>query len=307
LVPNLKERLIAFDFIVNFENKKIELIPDIEKISNATKYLKESERVKKILEIILHVGNFLNNGNSRLGNAFGFTLETLKGLSDTKTTDNSATILEVIIELIKDSDKPGVIDELTKKEVDIIEAGSKSSLQTIQGDVGKLSKDFDLIKSFLTSVEPSSEEDKFHAKLEAFVNVAQSDVDNIVKSLEQTIKDFEALVAYYGEDLKDNDPESFFGKWKVFLNNVYEAREKILQEREKQEKLKRREESKQRTVSRGTMNNTGGGENTGGTENRGRGRGFRGRGRGTGQGQQQVVDELFSKLKDGGILKKKTE
>jgi len=155
--------------------------------------------------------------------------------------------------------------------------------------------------------------------LEQFVINAQPDVDKILSDLNQTIKDFESLVSYFGEDLKDNDPEGFFGKWKVFLNNVFEGREKISLFREKEEKQRRRDEAKLRSGNKGvpkggenTEGGEGGGENTeggeGGERGRGRGRprggprgGPRGRGRG---GQQHVVDELFSKLKDGGILSK---
>jgi len=179
--------------------------------------------------------------------------------------------------LIKDSDKPGVIDELTKREIDIIEAGSKSSLQTIQGDVAKLGKDFEALKGLLTTVEKSSEDDHFNEILGTFINTAQTDVENIIKNLEQTIKDFEALVNFFGEDLKENDPESFFGKWKVFLNNVFEAREKIVLEREKQEKIKRREEAKQRSQSRSGLT-PGTGTETGGTTETQEG-GERGRGK----------------------------
>jgi len=297
------------------KTKKIELVPDVERIANCTKYIKDSDKIKNILEIVLHLGNFLNNGNQRLGNAFGFQMETLTKLGDTKTSDNQLTILEVIVEMVQDSDKPEIV-ALTKQDLDIVEAGSKVSLQTIQGDLTKLTKDFEGLKTITTQVEKAGDDDVFHAKLNDFIEKTQADIDKLNTDFNAMNTNFEALVSFFGEDLKDNDPEKFYGKWKGFLTSLVEAKEKLITKRENEEKLKRREESKEK-AKRGSTNPRGGGTEggvveEGGPGERGRGRGGPGRGdpRGRGRGRggpgmgAQVVDELFGKLKDGGIFKR---
>jgi len=161
--------------------------------------------------------------------------------------------------------------------------------------------------------------------LEQFIRNAQTDIDKILSDLELTTKNFAELVPFFGEDIKDNDPESFFGKWKVFLNNVFDARKKLVEAREIEEKKKmggKRGRGMRGGTSTGGGENTEGGTNTGGEntggentggENTGGERGMpRGRPRGGPRGGRgmpgmggQVVDELFSKLKEGGILKKR--
>jgi len=267
--------------------------------------------IKQILEIVLHIGNFLNNGNQRLGNAFGFQLESLRKLGDTKTSDNSMTILEVIVEMIQDSEKPDVV-AITKHDLDIVDSGSKVSLPTIQADISKLTKEFENLKAIMSQVEKSSDDDIFQVKLTDFVTKTQVDIDKLNSDFTQMNTNFEALVAFYGEDIKDNDPEKFFGKWKGFLTSISESREKLIINREKEEKIIKRQEAQERAKrgstrggTEGTVPGEEGVRGRGGPPGRGRGD-PRGRGRGMmgTQGQKQVVDELFGKLKDGGIFKR---
>jgi len=244
----------------------------------------------------------LNNGNGRLGNAYGFSLETLQKLSDTRTSDNSMTILEVIVEMLKDSDNPDIVD-LKKSDVEIVESGSRVSLLTVQTDLGKLTKDFENLKVLVSTVERTGDDDFFNTKLNDFIALVQPDVDKLQKDFNLMVSEFETLVSFYGEDVKDNDPEKFFGIWRTFLNSIVESLDKIQLVRERENKNKKRLEAQQKAV-RGSSVSRGGSE--GGDPGRGRARGGGpgdpGRGRGRG-GQKALVDELFANLKGGGILK----
>ena len=51
-----------------------------------------SEGLKKLMEIILAVGNYLN-GESARGGAWGFSIKYLPRLRDTKSSDNTKTLL----------------------------------------------------------------------------------------------------------------------------------------------------------------------------------------------------------------------
>jgi len=167
------------------------------------------------LEIVLHVGNFLNAGNKRLGDAFGFKLDTLGKLCDTKTSDNTMTVMDVIIELIKDS-QPEIIS-FTKDEIDQVEKGARVSLPTVQGDVGKMAKEFDALTGISSTVEKKGDDDIFLDKLDAFRTKNLPIVENMKQDLDKMQKEFEALVNFFCEDPSQTDPEAFFKKWKVFF------------------------------------------------------------------------------------------
>lgn len=95
---------------------------------------------------MLHVGNFLNAENRRLGAATGFKLETLEKLSDTKTSDNKKSMFDIIVEMIYDS-KPELL-KFTKADVDLLSAGARISLATLEPELRKLQKQFEGLWQF---------------------------------------------------------------------------------------------------------------------------------------------------------------
>lgn len=55
-------------------------------IVEASKELQGSKRIRKVLEMILAFGNYMNKGAR--GNAYGFRLQSLNKISDTKSSTN---------------------------------------------------------------------------------------------------------------------------------------------------------------------------------------------------------------------------
>lgn len=66
----------------------------------ACREIEKSKSFKKIVEVILAVGNFINGGTRR-GEAYGFRLVSITKLIDTKTTDNKTNLLQYIAALVK--------------------------------------------------------------------------------------------------------------------------------------------------------------------------------------------------------------
>uniref|UniRef100_S4RTA0 FH2 domain-containing protein n=1 Tax=Petromyzon marinus TaxID=7757 RepID=S4RTA0_PETMA len=66
--------------------------------------LKSSQKLKKILEIVLAFGNYMNG--SRRGAAYGFKLNSLDlvllKLLDTKSTDRSRTLLQYLTRVVRE-------------------------------------------------------------------------------------------------------------------------------------------------------------------------------------------------------------
>ena len=56
-----------------------------------------SEGVKRVLGIILALGNYMNGGNVQRGQADGFSLDILPKLKDVKSRDNASTLLHFVV------------------------------------------------------------------------------------------------------------------------------------------------------------------------------------------------------------------
>ena len=68
-----------------------EIEPKITAVMEASKEVSRSKKLKKLLEIILALGNYMNRGQR--GNAVGFRISSLNRLSDTKSSSSKSTTL----------------------------------------------------------------------------------------------------------------------------------------------------------------------------------------------------------------------
>jgi len=243
-VSNLSQRLQCFKYMVTFEPKKVDLHPDIVTLKKVSHFLKTDEKIAKLLEVVLHIGNFLNAGNSRLGLAYGFSLDTLAKLQDTKTTDNKSNVFEVIVEMIKDSKSEFL--KFQKPEMELLEAGSRVSLQTIDSELRKLRKEFDAASALAPTITEDGVDDQFQSRWNSFAEKAQTDLVELEGDFKESNTEYETAVTLFAEDPKTMGPEEFFQIWKGFIGKVVEVSEKIDAEREKAEKLKKREEAKKK-------------------------------------------------------------
>ena len=67
-------------------------------ILEGSKQLYASRKIRKLLEIVLALGNYMNKGNR--GNAFGFKISSLNKIQDTKSSqDRDITMLNYLVEL----------------------------------------------------------------------------------------------------------------------------------------------------------------------------------------------------------------
>jgi len=210
-VPQLADRLKCFKYLVDFNPKRADLEPDIDTLLKCSEFIKNDKKLARFLEIILHTGNFLNAGNNRLGAAVGFHLETLAKLHDTKTSDNKQSVFEVLVEMIKDQ-KPEVI-KFSKEDNEILEAGARVSLQTVEAELNKLLKEFDVVSKLSPTIKTVDEEDLFAKRFEEFANKAKIDLDKLDEQFKAANKTYQEVVLLFGEDPKIMGPEDFFSIW----------------------------------------------------------------------------------------------
>lgn len=94
LVPRLK----CIKFKLSFNDIVENLEPNIKVGIIACKELIKCEKLTKILNLILSLGNFMNSNKVR---AIGFELPILTKLNDIKDTDNKRTLMDFIVETIE--------------------------------------------------------------------------------------------------------------------------------------------------------------------------------------------------------------
>ncbi|EGC31621.1 hypothetical protein DICPUDRAFT_99159 [Dictyostelium purpureum] len=222
-VPQVRARLSIMKFKYTFEIKKMDLYTNINNIKQATKEIKQSEKISKLLLVILTVGNFLNSGTAR-GNAFGFKLNTITKLADIKSTDNKISLVNYLSKVIH-KDFPHL--HTFAKDLCHVESACRISLSDLLTEVSNLEKDYVQVQQLIKSLQ-IDQGNEFKQKYEAFCTHITKDIDLIITVSKETERDFQQLLAIYGEEMKTESNE-FFG---IFLKFI-EQYEKSTKENEK--------------------------------------------------------------------------
>ncbi|XP_016380552.1 formin-like protein 1 [Sinocyclocheilus rhinocerous] len=219
--PRLAQRISTLTFMGNFSESILLLKPQLNAIITASMSIKSSSKLKKILEIILAFGNYMNSG--KRGSAYGFRLQSLDLLLDMKSTDRKLTLLHFIVSIIQEK-YPQLHNFHT--ELHCLDKAALVSLDSILADVRSLEKGMAVVrKEFL--------QQKDSAVLTNFMSNNSSLLDSVVKDSKTAEEVYHSVVEYFGEDPKSTPPSVFFPVFARFIKAY-----KLAEQENKQHKKK---------------------------------------------------------------------
>ncbi|XP_065848811.1 formin-like protein 17 [Euphorbia lathyris] len=94
-VPRIESKLRVFSFKMQFLTQISDLRRSLNVVNCATEEIRSSEKLKRIMQTILSLGNALNQGTAR-GAAIGFRLDSLLKLTDTRARNNKMTLMHYL-------------------------------------------------------------------------------------------------------------------------------------------------------------------------------------------------------------------
>jgi len=204
------ERLKAWCFKLRCREQIEELRPDISAVIEACLEVRKSPKFRGILEVVLAIGNYINGGTHR-GAAYGFKLEALTKLQDTKSTDNKSNLLHYLATLVA-ARYPDLLS--FTKELRHVHQACRVSFQTIKVSVDQLRKGFQQVKqaiSLLSGPMYNDEHDvKFVQSMQHFVESCKGDFSDLEIDFKEMEESFEKLVERFGEPVSST-PEQLFG------------------------------------------------------------------------------------------------
>ncbi|CAI8048375.1 Disheveled-associated activator of morphogenesis 2 [Geodia barretti] len=99
-IPRYSQRLKSLFFKKTLSDRLDDIRPKIEAVHYSCKELKSSKKLRKVLEVVLAFGNFMNRGNR--GNASGFRLSSLNKMADTKSSSEpDINLLHYLVQTLK--------------------------------------------------------------------------------------------------------------------------------------------------------------------------------------------------------------
>uniref|UniRef100_A0A8C0R0W0 Formin like 3 n=1 Tax=Canis lupus dingo TaxID=286419 RepID=A0A8C0R0W0_CANLU len=224
-VERLTQRMAGMAFLGNFQDNLQMLTPQLNAIIAASASVKSSQKLKQMLEIILALGNYMNS--SKRGAVYGFKLQSLDLLLDTKSTDRKMTLLHFIALTVKEK-YPDLANFW--HELHFVEKAAAVSLENVLLDVKELGRGMELIRRECSIHD--------NTVLRNFLSTNEGKLDKLQRDAKTAEEAYNAVVRYFGESPKTTPPSVFFPVFVRFIRSYKEA-EQENEARKKQEEVMR--------------------------------------------------------------------
>lgn len=214
-IERLVPRLECMNFKVRYNEMILNLEPDMKNGIAACKEVIASTKFKKILSVILSIGNFLNSGQS--GNnarALGFELNVLPKLNDIKTTDKKSTLLQYIVETIKTK-----FPEVLSFSSELVRVKKAACLKTsfIEETIRNLSSSSEMLKSEVENQNVHRlDGDKFVEVMSPFSLECSQQVEHLEDLLKQLQQSYMKVGEVFTFDVMSYSMEECFSNITFF-------------------------------------------------------------------------------------------
>ncbi|KAM9700067.1 formin-like protein 2 isoform 5-T5 [Menidia menidia] len=222
-IERLSQRMTIMTFMGNFTDNVQMLTPQLHAMIAASVSIKSSQKLKKILEVILALGNYMNS--SKRGAVYGFKLQSLDLLLDTKSTDRTQTLLHYIANIVRGK-YPAVC--LFYNELHYVDKAAAVSLENVLCDVKELQRGMELTwREFSVS---------HNSTLKDFISRNESRLSKLQEDARIAQDAFEDVVKFFGESSKTMPPSVFFPIFVRFIK-AYRLAEEENEQRRRQEQM----------------------------------------------------------------------
>ncbi|XP_041062170.1 delphilin-like [Carcharodon carcharias] len=218
-VKEYKIRLKSLHFKITLQEKTEEIKTGLQCIYKASVELKSGKKLAKILEFVLAMGNYLNNGQPKSPKTTGFKINFLTELDTTKTVDGKSTFLHILAKSLSQH-FPELLD--FAKEIPTVALAAKVNQRTITTEIIDIHT---TRKDIQTACENMvvTDEDRFSAVMTAFLGDAQPVIASLDTLKNRAIEEFNKVSTFFGEDSKMTTTEAFFGIFAEFITKFEKA------------------------------------------------------------------------------------
>jgi len=232
-IPRVDKRLECFLFKIRFEAIVSDIDKQIALCERAANALKENSKLRKVLEVSLALGNYLNGGTKK-GHAYGFKIDTINKLKATKSSDNKINLLHFLVRSVNHQNP-----EASRFTDDLLELLPASRIDTtaLNTEVTKVRLLLNKVESELKQSDHDPNIDRFVPVMSNFMEESRkkgAELEDRIKLLDQTTV---TLCAYFGEEKMKL--EELFKLFSDFVADYKEAEaflEKLRIQEEREEK-----------------------------------------------------------------------
>lgn len=231
-IPSREMRMRCLVYQAQFRLGLTDVVDQMSLIEAACDDVKLSLRLKKLLGIILRLGNELNQGM-----ATAFTLDSLLKLNTAKSFDQKTSILHYLVMLAARNDET-LLD--FKDDLKHVFPASRLVLSALEVELSALDKGLEESQQLQAS-DPALQEPG--SPFASFVQAVEDQLSDAHRLLESTKSKFVNVLAYFGED-PELSPQEFFTTLHLFTRGFEDARAHVERQAKQKERARRVAERK---------------------------------------------------------------
>lgn len=222
-VERIQSKLNIMNYMGNFVDSLHLISPQIYSIYNASNSVKNSMKFRSVLEVVLAFGNYLNS--SKRGPAYGFKIQSLDTLLDTKSTDKRICLLHYIVATIRQK-FPDLLS--FDSELYCIEKAAQVSLENVMTDVLELDKGMEMVRKEVELRAKGGTSSQSHVLKDFLVN-SEEKLKKLRSDSKVAQESFKECVEFFGEDSRNADASAFFSLLVRFVK-AYKVRAKNIEQ-----------------------------------------------------------------------------
>ncbi|RPA78262.1 hypothetical protein BJ508DRAFT_329390 [Ascobolus immersus RN42] len=235
-----KSRIRALVLTRTLEPDYDDLSHKLTSIVEASDRVRESENFKAVLDLILSLGNYMNDASKQ---ATGFKIGTLQRLVNTKDDQNRRNFLDFVEKTVRHKfpDLGDFLDELScchplaRVDVDNLEKEARTFIQNVKNIQASIDS------GNLSDVSKFHPQDRVLKVVLPILPEAREKAAFLEEQLEMMKSTYDRLLRFFGEDPTDESSRlGFFKKLSQFLNDYRAANRKNLDLEEDERRAEQR-------------------------------------------------------------------
>ncbi|KAK0782104.1 hypothetical protein LTR02_013863 [Friedmanniomyces endolithicus] len=221
-----KARMRALRLTGTFESEYDEVSTRLKQVVAVSESLRDSVRLIPVLELILDIGNYMNDTNKQ---AYGFKLSSLARLGMVKDNSNESTLMDYVERVVR---KQYPQYEDFTDDIGGVVAAQKINVEQLMGDARKY---IDNIANVQQSLDAGNLSDagKFHPEdrvsqvVQRSMKEARRKAEQMGLYLDEMTRVYDDILTFFGDDCKDETARrEFFGKLAAFVLEYKKSHEK---------------------------------------------------------------------------------
>ncbi|KAI9719846.1 MAG: hypothetical protein M1828_006067 [Chrysothrix sp. TS-e1954] len=221
-----KSRMRALALTRSYEREYDEISAKLQQVVATSDSIRDSVSLMNVLGLILDIGNYMNDANKQ---ATGFKLSSLARLGMVKDEKNESTFADLVERIVRTQypQWEGFVDEIWG-----VVTCQKIDVEQLKTDASRYIDNITNIQMSLDSGNLSDPkrfhpEDRVSHVVHRAMKEARRKAEQMQVFLEDMAKNYEEIMAFYGEDSNDESARrDFFSKLAAFISGWKGSREK---------------------------------------------------------------------------------